>query len=332
MENNCNRIQIQKMIPPIKKANFLKILEKRKTQREKIEGIQEHFLGYCVHVGKISYGCMGCFRDVKYSFSEALGWKCNLNCSYCFSNKNLVEKTEKQIDDMIGSHYRNSLNPDYGKVGPRGFAFTMGEPLLYMKRLEKYMYHLKEIEKRTGNRPYYKLYTNGVLATKDILKKIKKIGIDELRFHPSASNFSTEVYKNMEEAVKMGFIVAVEEPCWPKNRKKLFEMLPIIEKIGVRHLQMCIVEVYDYNIASIYKDYPEGIFFHDQLLHMYDEGLVYDIMEEVIDKKYKFSVLDCSNEVHRLNRCQSKRVAEACEKDEEKKVFFNPWEEGILKG
>ncbi len=319
------------MVPPIKKVSFLEILEKRKKKREKIKEIQEDFLGYCIHVGKISYGCRSCFKDSKYNLSEALGWKCNLNCSYCFSNKNLTEKTENQIDDMIGRHYRNSLNPDYGKRGPTGFAFTMGEPLLYMKRMEKYMYHLKEIEKRTGNRPYYKLYTNGVLATKKTLKKLKEIGIDEIRFHPSASNFSAKVYKNMEEAVKTGFIVAVEEPCWPKNRKKLFEMLPIIDKIGVKHLQMCIVEVYDYNIAEIYKDYPSGLFFHDNLLHMYDEGLVYDIMEKVLKKKYKFSVLDCSNEVHRHNRSQSRKVVEACEKEEGEKVFFNPWKEGIIK-
>jgi pyruvate formate-lyase activating enzyme-like uncharacterized protein len=315
--------------PPIKKVSFLRILEKRKKQRESIAGIRENFLGYCIHIGKISYGCMGCFKGIRYGVSEALGWKCNLNCSYCFSNKNLKEKTEEQIDDVIGIHYRNSLNPDYAKAEPMIFAFTMGEPLLYLKRLEKYMYHLKEIEKRVGNRPYYKLYTNGVLATKKILKKMKEIGINELRFHLSASNFSAEVYKNMKEAVRFGFIVAVEEPCWPKNREKLFGMLPLLDKIGVKHLQMCMVEVYEHNIASIYNDYPKGLFFHDTLLHMYDEGLVYDIMREVLEKKYKFSVLDCSNEVHRLSKGKSKHVATIYE--DGKEVFLNPWEKGLIK-
>ena len=30
---------------------------------------------------------------------------------------------------------------------------------------------------------------------------------------------------------------------------------------------------------------------------MYDEGMVYDIMEEIIDKKYSFSIIDCNSRV-----------------------------------
>ncbi len=330
MMEDCN-ISI-KNGPPIKIVSFLEILEKRKKRREEIDGIEEDFFGYCRHVGKISYGCITCFKDLKYSFAEGLGNKCNLNCGYCLSNRKLGEKTNEQIDDNIAQHHRNSLNDDYNKEGePKVFGFTLGEPLLYMDRMEKYMLHLKEIERRTKTKPYYKVYTNGLLATNDILKKLKEIGINEIRFHPSASNFSEEVYKNMKSAVDLGFIVAVEEPSWPKNKEKLFKMLPIINEIGIKHMQMCSVEVYDYNIGEIYNEYPQGLFFHDTLLHLYDEGLVYDIMEEVIRKKYNFSVLDCSNEVHRFIRANSRKVVNIVDKSEEEKVFLNPWKEGFIK-
>jgi len=325
MAESCNNQPKMKLGPPIKKVSFLEILEKRKKHRESIKGIKNNFLGHCIHVGKISYGCKNCYTSTKYNFSESLGTKCNLNCKYCLGKKNLPEKTEAQIDDKIAMHYRNSLNPDYGKVGPQGFAFTMGEPLLYIDRMEKYMKALKEIEKNKGTNPYYKVYTNGTLANKKTLKRLKKIGIMELRFHPSASNFSEVVYKNMEEAVKMGFIVAVEEPAYPKHREGLFKMLPRIDKIGVKHLQMCVVEVYDYNIGEIYSDYPEGLFFHDYHLHLYDEGLTYDIMKEVLDKKYKFSVLDCSPETHRHSHSISKRAADAVTEKDIEETIYDPW-------
>ncbi len=316
--------------PPIKLVSYLEILEKKKKRRERIFGIEKDLMGYCFHIGKISYGCMTCFKDVKYSFSEKLGSKCNLNCSYCFSGINSCERTEEDVNNSLTQRYRDSLNDNYLGNEPKLFAFTDGEPLLYLKRMEKYMLSLKEIEKRTKTKPYYKIYTNGVLANKDNLKKIKEMGIHEIRFHPSASSFSNEVYKNMEMAVELGFIVAVEEPCWPKNKEKLFEMLPIINKIGVRHLQMCSVEVYDHNLGAIYNDYPQGTFFHDTLLHLYDDGLVYDIMEEVLKKKYKFSVLDCSSEVHRIIRANSKKVVPCGTEEEFKKVFLNPWEEKLI--
>ncbi len=313
--------------PPIKKASFLDILDKRRARRKKIKGIEYHYSDYCIHVGKISYGCITCFNPSLYSYSALLGNKCNLRCNYCFAeNLDKPELPESFIDDSITAHFRESLYPDYGEKGkPYGFAFTDNEPLLYMKRLKKYMKALKEIEEKKKTRPYYKLYTNGLLANKENLKTLKEIGIHELRFHPSASNFSKEVYKNMEEAVKMGFIVAVEEPSYPKNKKKLMEMLPIIEKIGVKHLQMCVVEVYPNNMSAIFADHPNGLFYHDHLFHLYDEGLVYDIMEEVIKKKYNFSVLDCGPESHRIQKAPSKMIFPPGNEKDIEETFFNPF-------
>ncbi len=311
----------------IKIVSPLEVLDKRRRKRESISGIQSNFLDHCFHVGKISYGCRNCFIGSKYNYSFCLGSECNLNCNYCYLDSKTKEGriSEKQIDNGIAEVYRRSLFPDYGENGPHIIGFTAGEPLLNLQGLERVMKELKEIEKRTESRPYYKVYTNGTLASKEVLKRLKHAGIDELRFHLSASNFSKKVYKNMEEAVKLGFIVAVEEPSYPKHRKKLFAMLPFLDKIGVKHLQLITLYVYPHNISHICFDHPNAQFFHDYRFHLDDNGLPYDIMKEVLRKKYRFSVLDCSPEVHRHNYSSAKNLFSADPKNEEKDVFYNPF-------
>ncbi|MFT4297820.1 MAG: hypothetical protein ACMXX5_01375, partial [Candidatus Woesearchaeota archaeon] len=141
------------------------------------------------------------------------------------------------------------------------------------------------------------LYTNGILATPDVLEKLKEWGIVELRFHISASNFSKKVINNMKAAKKIGFVVSVEEPALPENKKKLLKHLPLFEKIGISHLNLIECQVTPNNYSYLEKKYPNGIIYRDLLWHLYDEGMVYDIIEEVIKKKYSFSVIDCNSRV-----------------------------------
>ena len=126
--------------------------------------------------------------------------------------------------------------------------------------------------------------------------------VDELRFHISASNFSKKVINYMYEAAKMGFIVSVEEPSWPHHKDNIVDLLPTFEDIGVKHLNLVEIQVTEWNIDNIEKAYlgddTVGIY-KDYYWHLYDGGMVYDIMEEVIDKKYSYSVLDCNGGVER---------------------------------
>jgi hypothetical protein len=43
-------------------------------------------------------------------------------------------------------------------------------------------------------------------------------------------------------------------------------------------------------------------------MHLYDDGLTYDLMEEVLAKKYDYSVLDCSCFVKSYQRSPAKYI------------------------
>ena len=110
----------------------------------------------------------------------------------------------------------------------------------------------------------------------------------------------------MAEAVKYIDTVTVETPAWPPHRKNLFKMLPIIQDIGVMHLNIGQIEITSANREKIAKALPDAEVFQCHVIHLDDGGLVYDLMEEVLKKKYSFSILDCSCFVKSIQRAPGK--------------------------
>ena len=83
-------------------------------------------------------------------------------------------------------------------------------------------------------------------------------------------------------------------------------MLPIIEDIGVKHLNIGESDINQFNYRRISKALPNGETYHCYELHLYDGGLAYDIVEEVLKKKYSYSVLDCNCFVKSIQRSPAK--------------------------
>ena len=139
--------------------------------------------------------------------------------------------------------------------------------------------------------------------------RLKDMGFDEIRFHLGVSNFSKKVYRNIRKAVKLFKAISIETSSWPPHRKKLFEMLPIIEDIGVKHLNIGEIEVNQNNYGKISKIMPRGEIYQCHETHLDDGGLVYDIFREAIRKKYSYSVLDCNCFVKSIQRSPAKYVS-----------------------
>jgi pyruvate formate-lyase activating enzyme-like uncharacterized protein len=277
---------------------------KRKFERQRnIKKLEYHAAGHCVHIGKLSPGCEQCFTPIN-SLNLSCGPKCNLNCPYCPTNKNESHKT--RIQDLKFKMLRDSGFPNFYI---QKISFTGGgETLMYINIISKYMKLFHDFERYMKKRPWYYLYTNGILADIDTILKLKDLGFDEIRFHLGASNFSKKVYKNMMSAVSHFKAVTVETPAWPPHRKKLFEMLPIIEDIGVKHLNIGEIEIKQLNYKNISQILPDAEVYQCFEMHLYDGGLVYDIIEEVLRKNYSYSVLDCNCFVKSIQRAPGKQV------------------------
>lgn len=282
---------------------------KRKfAKQSEIDGLEFHASGHCVHVGKISPGCIKCFLPDKFSSNFEIGSKCNCKCVYCYGLPGRVKPVKRLSLDKKGQLFQKALKADC-KHGIPSISFSGGgDPLFYLDTITAYMNFYRNIEKDIKIKPWYYLYSNGIRADLDTILRLKDLGFDEIRFHLGASNFSKEVYENMAESVRHINTITVETPAWPPHRESLFKMLPIIEDIGVKHLNIGQVVITPFNKDKIFKFMPDAEVFQCYYMHLDDGGLVYDIVEEVLRNNYSFSILDCSCFVKSIQRSYGKWI------------------------
>ena len=290
---------------------FLSIQEalNRKIERQAaIEELEYHASGHCVHVGELSPGCYQCFVPDRFSINLHIGSQCNLNCPYCPGVPGIGTLSSRDLLVMKGRMLHKALKAKLDHTIPT-ISFTGGgEPLMHLDIITDMIKFCKDIEQYMRVKPWYYLYTNGVLADLDAIMRLTDSGFDEIRFHLGASGFSKKVYKNLELAARYLDTVTVETPAWPPHRDKLFDMLPIIDDIGVKHLNIGEIWLTEHNRERIAKMMPEAQVYQCHLIHLYDGGLVYDLIEEVLRRGYSFSVLDCNCLVKSIQRSPGKRV------------------------
>ena len=268
---------------------------KIKTERqERIDGIRLDMHGAVPHVGPISPGCTGCLSPKRGS-GIFFGRECPCSCSFCYYELGRPEETEEEQLARVREYVEM-----FREYPPENVSFTSeGETLLHLDKMNMVAQELNRLERQHGISIHRHVYTNGVYADRETLEFLAEMGVDEIRFHLSATDFHPLIIEHMRDAKKIGFKVTVEEPAWPPLRSKLFELLPTFHDIGLSHLNLIEMELTSDNFNRTEKLYPQGIYYRDFLYHLYDEGLVYDIMEEVIKNNYCFSVLDCGSIIER---------------------------------
>jgi len=111
--------------------------------------------------------------------------RCNLNCSYCATKKDLRAVGDMDEDFL----YRILLEAKQAGVKEIGL-FLLGEPFL-LKKLPEYIRYTKEVAKID----YVFITTNGALCTPEKLTPVMDAGLDSLKISINAGN--RERYKEL---------------------------------------------------------------------------------------------------------------------------------------
>jgi pyruvate formate-lyase activating enzyme-like uncharacterized protein len=166
------------------------------------------------------------------------GWGCNYinhlctrNCFYCLQDRSIKEECESRTDRIVfkdPAKYILFLKA----FQIQGVGFSGGEPLLVLDRL---LAHIAAIRQEFGDSLYLWMYTNGDLADRSVLKKLREAGLNEIRFDLSARKYDLGPVSLSKEYIPT---VTVEIPAIPEDFDLLKDLLGEMESAGVNFLNL----------------------------------------------------------------------------------------------
>jgi uncharacterized protein len=195
-----------------------------------------------IYTGKLSPGCQICGQG-KYSCMYINGL-CTSNCFYCPQDRTIKAEREAFAENI---QFRTPDEyVDYVKLmGFEGVGFSGGEPFLVFDKLCSY---LESIRDEFGQDIYVWVYTNGSIVDKEKLKTLKVLGLNEIRFNICAGNYDLE---KIELAVPEIETVTVEIPAIPEDYPVVLEKMALMEKMGVKHLNLHQLLATEYNYRKL---------------------------------------------------------------------------------
>lgn len=188
----------------------------------------------------LSPGCRICIEG-QWSCLFING-KCNGSCFYCPTSQNEVgQPTTNTVSFSEAKEYVAYLQ----RFGFRGASISGGEPLL---TLDKSVSFIRSVKKQFGEDIHVWLYTNGILATTECMKRLAGAGLDEIRFDIGATGYSL---RQLQNAVGIIPTITVEIPAVPDECERMKNLLPTLYDCGVQHLNLHQLRLTPYNFEKV---------------------------------------------------------------------------------
>jgi len=237
-----------------------------------------------IYTGKLSPGCLTCGQGTwSCMFINRL---CTANCFFCPQDREIKRERSPKGEGIIFDNPNDYV--DYlKKFGIKGTGFSGGECMLVF---EKLLLFIKKIRQRLGKEIYVWIYTNGDLVDEDRLKRLKKAGLDEIRFNISARDYDLRRVKLATKFIKT---VAVEIPAIPEDYKLLKKCILKMQEIGVDYLNIHQLVATKYNYRNFIK--RNYTFLHFPRIPVLESEMVaLKLIKYAIDNKIKLPINYCS--------------------------------------
>jgi pyruvate formate-lyase activating enzyme-like uncharacterized protein len=223
--------------PPSRVAVLRGLLEKLRA-----EGIKGDLESMTLYTRRLPPGCRSCVAG-KGSNLYVTGL-CTRDCFFCFNQKPRKDETVVHglpIDDPA------EAPAIVARYGLRSVGLSGGEPLLRPERVLALLAALKAMP----DPPRVDLYTNGDLADDDLLLRLKRAGLDAIRFDLAARDYDLEPVRR---ARRIFDEVAVEIPVVPEHKDRLERMVLELDALGVPFLNIHELFVCAENSARVVGD------------------------------------------------------------------------------
>ncbi len=192
--------------------------------------------------GELAKGCKLCMKGAKVViFITGI---CGLDCYYCPISR------ERRF---VGAFYTDEeritrlgeILDEIALVRAEGVSITGGEPFQRYDLTTKVIKLLKEVH---GPSFHIHLYTSGLGASREAVKYLSSIGLDEIRFH-IVNNSLWKLVEFVTRETPMD--VGIEVPAIPGEEEKLWGMIIKANEVGVKFVNINELEVSETNVRGI---------------------------------------------------------------------------------
>lgn len=234
------------------------------------------------HAGPLAPGCRICGEGAWSCLF--INGKCNCRCFYCPASQNeiSVPTTNRIAFDTPRNYVDYVKHFDF-----KGVSISGGEPLLTFDRS---LHYIEAVRKELGASLHIWLYTNGTLATREQLEKLRDAGLDEIRFDISAVDYDLTKVCMAADVIPC---VTVEIPAIPEDLDRFIGLLPGLHDAGVKHLNLHQLRLTPHNFSKLSgRNYT---FLHGEKVTVLESELAaLTILEAVSRSSLKLPVNYCS--------------------------------------
>ncbi len=188
------------------------------------------------------FGCQLCQKGMKVVYFMGGGCNRPSHCRwYCPVSQNrktddihyideIPIKSPQSIEDTV-----KIILDEIQKVDAMGMSLTGGDPLASSRKVHWASNIIYGIKSEMGSDFHIHLYTSGEIFSVDIADRLDAVGLDDLRFHPSESNFS-----KIDLALDHNYTVAAEVPVIPteENHQYLLKLGEHLDSIGADFINL----------------------------------------------------------------------------------------------
>jgi len=256
--------------------------------RQQIPGIHVEAEGEIVYLGDLSLGCRACKEGTWDCIFTTM--RCNLDCAFCYSPHAIPRD---YAGSVLGGR-PEQIADNHARTRITGVSFSGGEPFVDVPKLFDWVAWF------TSRYPdkYYWVYTNGLLAGEESLRRLGELGVDEVRFNLAATGYDHPVVmENLAAAAQFIPHVTVEIPAIPEHAPKLLSCLASWCALGVEFLNLHELMYEPGTNSASMPGARRAIVTadgHRSEINPDSRALTLAVMQRVCDEGLPLSVNDCS--------------------------------------
>ena len=236
-------------------------------------------------------GCVSCLMGSGLSAIRKTN-RCNAACPFCYDCGVLdqIPPIGEGMWEIGGTRFREEdidLLLSIQKK-PSGVAYVYLEPFM---EIEKYYGIISRLHKAGI---YQHLYTNGISATEEQLKKLGEAGLNEIRFNLGASMCSPGVLEHMALARKYIPMVGVETPMTQEFYPVFMKKRSQIIKTGIDFINFAELHLNANNMGN-YIDESLYMYRHGYISPISSRLLTLEVMAKAAEENWDIVIHDCCN-------------------------------------